>query len=85
MSNYSSQLQLAQIAEKIELVQKLLRKLDMVKSMIVLLQLLVANKNFTSYEISRSRIEKVALLRIAMDAEDSRNLLMQSQRQMLTL
>jgi hypothetical protein len=81
ITNYSSQIQIAQIAEKIELVQKAVecvrigQERDRLATAFSCQQKLLQVSKFTNLEL-----KNVALLRIAMDAEDSRNLLMQSQK-----
>lgn len=81
MSNYSSQLQLAQIAEKIELVQKAVEEVRHGQEYDRLATAFSCQQKFLqAMKFQNPELKRVALLRIAMDAEDSRNLLMQSQR-----
>ena len=81
MTNYSSQMQMAQIAEKIELVQRAVedvrhgQEYDRLATAFSCQQKFLQVRKFQNLELKNA-----ALLRIALDAEDSRNLLMQSQR-----
>ncbi len=81
VTNYSTQLQIAQIAEKIEVVQKAVedvrhgQEFDRLATAFSCQQKFLQVRKFQNIELRNA-----ALLRIAMDAEDSRNLLMQSQK-----
>lgn len=80
MTSYGAQMQLAQIAEQIQEVQQAVEEVRQGQE---------ADRLATAYscqqkllqatEIKNSEIKAMALLRIVSDAEDSRNLLMQSQ------
>lgn len=81
MSRYSSQLQMAQIAEKIELVQKAVEEIRLGQEYDRLATAFSCQQKFLQVmKFQNPELKSVALLRIAMDAEDSRNLLMQSQK-----
>ena len=80
MTSYASQMQMAQIAEQIQVVQLAIEevrqgqeydRLAMASS--------CQQKLLQAMEIKNPELKAMALLQIASDAEDSRNLLMQSQ------
>lgn len=81
ISNYSSQVQMAQIAEKIELVQKAVEDVRRGQEDDRLATAFSCRQKFLQVmKFQNPGLRSAALLRIAMDAEDSRNLLMQSQK-----
>ena len=81
MANYSSQMQIAQIAEKIELVQRAVEDVRIGQEYDRLATAFSCQQKFLqARKIQNLELKNAALLRIAMDAEDSRNLLMQSQK-----
>lgn len=81
ISSYSTQVQMAQIAEKIELVQRAVEDIRIGQENDRLATAFSCEQKFLqAREIKSLKLKNIALLRIAMDAEDSRNLLMQSQK-----
>ena len=81
MSNFYSQLQMAQIAEKIELVQKAVEDIRLGQEYDRLATAFSCQQKFLQVmRFQNPELRNAALLRIAMDAEDCRNLLMQSQK-----
>lgn len=81
MTNYSSQIQMAQIAEKIELVQRAVEDVRLGQEYDRLATAFSCQQKFLQVrKFQNLELKNAALLRIAMDAEDSRNLLMQSQK-----
>lgn len=81
LSNYSNQIQMAQIAEEIELVQKAVEDVRIGQEYDRLATAFSCQQKFLQIrKFQNIELKNAALLRIAMDAEDSRNLLMQSQK-----
>jgi len=81
ITNYATQIQLAQIAEKIELVQKAVEDVRHGQENDRLALAFSCQQKFLQAEkIQSIEMKQAALLKIAMDAEDSRNLLMLSQK-----
>lgn len=81
MTNFSAQIQMAQIAEKIELVQRAVEDVRLGQEYDRLATALSCQQKFMQVmKFQNLELKNAALLRIAMDAEDSRNLLMQSQK-----
>lgn len=80
MTNYATQMQMAQIAEQIQLVQF---SIEEVRQGQEYDRLAIAyscqQKLLQAMEIKNSELKAMALLQIASDAEDSRNMLMLSQ------
>lgn len=80
MTNYATQMQMAQIAEQIQLVQF---SIEEVRQGQEYDRLAIAyscqQKLLQAMEINNSELKAMALLQIASDAEDSRNMLMLSQ------
>lgn len=80
MTNYASQMQMAQIAEQIQVIRLAVEEVrqgqeyDRLASAYSCQQ-----KLLQAMEIKNPELKSIALLKIASDAEDSRNLLMQSQ------
>lgn len=85
MISYASQMQMAQIAEQIQVVQL---AIEVVRQGQEYDRLAMAyscqQKLLQAMEIRNPELKAMALLQIASDAEDSRNLLMQSQNANLT-
>ena len=85
-SNFACQMQMAQIAEQIQLVQVAIEE---VRQGLEYDRLATAyscqQKLLQAMRISNPELKRTALLRIAFDAEDSRNLLMQSQKSTIAL
>lgn len=80
MTNYASQMQMAQIAEQIQLVQIAIEEVRQGQEFDRLATAYSCQqKLLQAMAISNPELKAMALLRIASDAEDSRNLLMQSQ------
>ncbi|MCR4718946.1 MAG: hypothetical protein K5768_04885 [Firmicutes bacterium] len=80
MTNYASQMQMAQIAEQIKTVQKAIEEVRHGQEFDRLATAYSCQqKLLQAMEIKSPELKASALLRIANDAEDSRNLLMQSQ------
>ncbi len=80
MTNYATQMQMAQIAEKIQLLQIAVEEVRQGQEFDRLASAYSCQqKLLQAMTIKNTEIKTMALLRIAYDAEDSRNLLMQSQ------
>lgn len=80
MTSYATQMQLAQIAEQIQLVQIAVEEVRQGQEYDRLATAYSCQqKLLQTTAIKRPELKEMALLRIASDAEDSRNLLMQSQ------
>ena len=80
MTNYAIQMQMAQIAEQIQLVQIAVEEVRQGQEFDRLaMAYSCQQKLIQALAIKNSELKTMALLRIASDAEDSRNLLMQSQ------
>ena len=75
MTSYATQMQMAQIAEQIQLIQVAVEEVRQGQEY---------DRLSTAYSCQQKLLQAMALLRIASDAEDSRNLLMQSQNANLT-
>lgn len=85
MTSYASQMQLAQIAEEIQQVQNAIEDVRQGQEYDRLATAYSCQqKLFQAMEIKSPELKSMALIRIALDAEDSRNLLMQSQNANLT-
>ena len=80
ITSYASQMQIAQIAEQIQLVQTAIEEVRQGQEYDRLATAYSCQqKLLQAMSIKNSELKSMALLRIALDAEDSRNLLMQSQ------
>lgn len=80
MTNYATQMQMAQIAEQIQLVQVAVEEVRQGQEYDRLATAYSCQqKLLQAMKIKNPELKAMALLRIASDAEDSRNLLMQSQ------
>ncbi len=80
MSNYATQMQLAQIAEQIKIIQVAVEEVRQGQEYDRLATAYSCQqKLLQAMAIKNPELKNNALLRIALDAEDSRNLLMQSQ------
>ena len=80
MNNYATQMQMAQIAEQIQLVQIAVEEVRQGQEFDRLaMAYSCQQKLIQALTIKNPELKAMALLRIASDAEDSRNLLMQSQ------
>ncbi len=80
MTSYATQMQIAQIAEQIQLVQAAVEEVHQGQEYDRLATAYSCQqKLLQATAIKNPQIRSMALLRIASDAEDSRNLLMQSQ------
>lgn len=80
ITNYSTQMQIAQIAEQIQIVQIAIEEVRQGQEYDRLATAYSCQqKLLQALEIKNPKLKAMALLRIALDAEDSRNLLMQSQ------
>lgn len=80
MTNYASQMQMAQIAEQIQVVQLAIEEVRQGQEYDRLaMAYSCQQKILQAMEIRNPKLKTMALLQIASDAEDSRNLLMQSQ------
>lgn len=80
MTSYASQMQMAQIAEQIQVVQLAIEEVRQGQEYDRLATAYSCQqKLLQAMEIRNPELKAMALLRIASDAEDSRNLLMQSQ------
>lgn len=80
MTNYASQMQMAQIAEQIQVVQLAIEEVRQGQEYDRLaMAYSCQQKLLQAMEIRNPELKAMALLKIASDAEDSRNLLMQSQ------
>ncbi len=85
MTSYASQMQMAQIAEQIQVVQLAIEEVRQGQEYDRLaMAYSCQQKLLQAMEIRKPELKAVALLQIASDAEDSRNLLMQSQNANLT-
>lgn len=80
MTSYASQMQMAQIAEQIQVVQLAIEEVRQGQEYDRLaMAYSCQQKLLQAMEIKSPELKAMALLQIASDAEDSRNLLMQSQ------
>lgn len=80
MTSYASQMQMAQIAEQIQVVQLAIEEVRQGQECDRLaMAYSCQQKLLQAMEIRNPELKAMALLQIASDAEDSRNLLMQSQ------
>lgn len=80
MTSYASQMQMAQIAEQIQVVQLAIEEVRQGQEYDRLaMAYSCQQKLLQAMEIKNPKLKAMALLQIASDAEDSRNLLMQSQ------
>lgn len=80
MTSYASQMQMAQIAEQIQVVQLAIEEARQGQEYDRLaMAYSCQQKLLQAMEIRNPELKAMALLQIALDAEDSRNLLMQSQ------
>lgn len=80
MTSYASQMQMAQIAEQIQVVQLVIEEVRQGQEYDRLaMAYSCQQKLLQAMEIKNPELKAMALLQIASDAEDSRNLLMQSQ------
>ncbi|MFV0503780.1 MAG: hypothetical protein ACK5LT_07415 [Lachnospirales bacterium] len=85
ITSYATQMQMAQIAEQIQIVQIAIEEVRQGQEYDRLATAYSCQqKLLQAMEIKNSELKATALLRIALDAEDSRNLLMQSQSANLT-
>ena len=85
MTNYASQMQMAQIAEQIRLVQVAVEEVRQGQEFDRLATAYSCQQKLLQpMAIRNPELKAMALLQIASDAEDSRNLLMQSQSANLT-
>ncbi len=85
MTSYASQMQMAQIAEQIQVVQVAIEEVRQGQEYDRLaMAYSCQQKLLQAMEIKNPELKAMALLQIASDAEDSRNLLMQSQNANLT-
>lgn len=81
MTNYATQMQMAQIAEQIQIVQLAVEEVRMGQEYDRLATAYSCQqKLLQAMEIKNPELRAVALMQIASDAEDSRNLLMLSQK-----
>lgn len=80
MTSYATQIQMAQIAEKIQLIQVAVEEIRQGQEYDRLATAYSCQqKLLQAMAIKNKEVKARALLHIAFDAEDSRNLLMQSQ------
>ncbi|MEG2246667.1 MAG: hypothetical protein RR942_14160 [Romboutsia sp.] len=80
MTSYATQMQMAQIAEQIQLIQVVVEEVRQGQEYDRLATAYSCqHKLLQAMTIKNQELKAMALLRIAYDAEDSRNLLMQSQ------
>ena len=80
MTDYASQMQMAQIAEQIQAVQLAIEEVRQGQEYDRLaMAYSCQQKLLQAMEIRKPKLKEMALLQIVSDAEDSRNLLMQSQ------
>ena len=80
MTSYASQMQMAQIAEQIQIVQLAIEEVRQGQEYDRLaMAYSCQQKLLQAMEIRNPKLKAMALLQITSDAEDSRNLLMQSQ------
>ena len=85
MTSYASQMQMAQIAEQIQVVQLAIEEVRQGQEYDRLaMAYSCQQKLLQDMEMKNPELKAMALLQIASDAEDSRNLLMQSQNVNLT-
>lgn len=85
MTSYATQMQMAQIAEQIQLIQVAVEEVRQGQEYDRLATAYSCQqKLLQAMTIKNPELKAMALLRIASDAEDSRNLLMQSQNANLT-
>lgn len=85
MTNYATQMQMAQIAEEIHTVQIAIEEVRQGQEFDRLaMAYSCQQKLLQAMQIKNPQLKAMALLQIASDAEDSRNLLMQSQNSNLT-
>ena len=85
MTSYATQMQMAQIAEEIHTVQLAIEEVRQGQEFDRLaMAYSCQQKLLQAMQIKNPELKAIALLRIASDAEDSRNLLMQSQNANLT-
>lgn len=85
MTSYASQMQMAQIAEQIQVVQLAIEEVRQGQEYDRLaMAYSCQQKLIQAMEMKNPELKAMALLQIASDAEDSRNLLMQSQNVNLT-
>lgn len=85
MTSYSTQMQMAQIAEQIQIIQIAVEEVRKGQEYARLATAYSCQqKLLQAMTIKNPELKAMALLRIASDAEDSRNLLMQSQNANLT-
>ena len=85
MTSYATQMQMAQIAEQIQLIQVAVEEVRQGQEYDRLATAYSCQqKLLQAMTIKNPKLKAMALLRIASDAEDSRNLLMQSQNANLT-
>jgi hypothetical protein len=85
MTSYANQMQMAQIAEEIQLIQIAVEEVRQGQEYDRLATAYSCQqKLLQAMSINNPALKEMALLRIASDAEDSRNLLMQSQSANLT-
>lgn len=85
MTSYATQMQMAQIAEQIQLIQVAVEEVRQGQEYDRLATAYSCQqKLLQAMAIRNPELKTMALLRIASDAEDSRNLLMQSQKSNLT-
>lgn len=85
MTSYATQMQMAQIAEEIHTVQLAIEEVRQGQEFDRLaMAYSCQQKLLQAMQIKNPELKAMALLRIASDAEDSRNLLMQSQNANLT-
>lgn len=85
MTSYASQMQMAQIAEQIQVVQLAIEEVRQGQEYDRLaMAYSCQQKLLQAMEMKNPELKAMALLQIASDAEDSRNLLMQSQNVNLT-
>lgn len=81
MTNYATQMQMAQIAEQIQIVQLAVEEVRMGQEYDRLATAYSCQqKLLQAMEIKNPELRAMALIQIASDAEDSRNLLMLSQK-----
>lgn len=85
MTSYATQMQMAQVAEEIHTVQLAIEEVRQDQEFDRLaMAYSCQQKLLQAIQIKNPELKAMALLRIASDAEDSRNLLMQSQNANLT-
>jgi len=85
MTNYATQMQMAQIAEEIHTVQLAIEEVRQGQEFDRLaMAYSCQQKLLQAMQIKNPELKAMALMRIASDAEDSRNMLMQSQNANLT-